>query len=465
MLERRTHTRAIATALHEPLVYRSSWLFALCSWTVAASTGCIGPQNTDIIPMDETGEEAGIGEHSAGNTHGSGAGDGGGEATGASASESVGDGDGDGDQDTGTGDEDDGGEGSASDSDPELPRLFVADRQGVAVWNDLQELAVDRPPDEGLLELPARAWAITVAGDDLLVATADDEFSLLRYADAAAAKASIPPTIRVPVAATQGPLAGVDEFRVDVDGTLWLSAGATRRFVDAEQISSESLANSSYLAGTQAISSVALMATGQTLFGAAGNEGLVAWSDPLVDTADLAFDWSLDPSSRADRITIFSDRLIAGGDPSTGLQIWDDISLLTGPRPADHILPATPPLARVRDLHLRGGTLAVCSGEAEQSSVLIYDDVSSLDGSSSPTHILSHPSLVDARQAILDRYGNLYVRGLDTIVIFSGLESTPAHRLSIEMSIDEPVDIHLVECSATTACDAGSTCVHGMCRE
>jgi hypothetical protein len=377
----------------------------------------------------------------------------------------------DSDSDTDTDTDSDSDTDTDLDTDTEYPKLFVADDDGVRIWNGVAGLSSDQDADAVLDGPSGAALGLALFEDRLFVATDEATNALYIYDDASslADGASNDDTIHTGAFAGDAPLFSVYEMFADTSGNLWIDYGYIRRFADAANLdnSSGSAAQYWHTWGPQLYSMAYDEATDMLIGGQVSGDGLVVWDDAATLSSEgNAHDWQLYAGTTPASLALEDDYLFLGN--GSGLEpfllVFGDVSTLPPLSDPTAELGADSSLGAVHGVCVRNDLLFAAVNDPPLYQIARFDDASTLAGDTDPDMLFDSTAMVMPTEVFLDVYGNLYAIEDTGIVIFGDAASdSPVWKVKLDTDVDSPNDIFVMECSPTHGCGSTMTCVNGHC--
>jgi hypothetical protein len=332
---------------------------------------------------------------------------------------------------------------------PGLPALVVADEAGgVGFWRNAHELT-DRAPDVVIDDFGGEPLAVATSANRLVIATSGPD-PIAVYDDAYALAPGATATHELPASAIGGTSpTRVLALEADAAGDLWMVAEITGdpRIVQIPAGATGSPAASAQF--THPFGQIAALAiAGPRLFGAqASGAGILGWNDPASRTGTVAaedFVLAMEnavslTSDGADLYALVPCRGACAMPENANLFVWRGASSTGAARAPDvHIVaPARSFAARVSVQH---GALLVALTTA--STVLVFPEARAVVADTEPVAIDTGD--VEPRKLALDRSGNLYVMGQESVVVYENALTTPEIGVTLTMT-SAPFDLTLVE--------------------
>jgi len=353
-----------------------------------------------------------------------------------------------------------------------MPRLFVADSVdetggGIKVWNNADTIVADRAADASLGGPGIDGLGLALYMNRLFAATGGTE-ALYIYDDASLLTDGSARTDAIGVSAFDDTsLNKVYSMNVDADANLWIdyNMGDVRLFTNAAALDGASTSRAEFIHPWSQIFAVASDRVGDKLIGGqVSGAGVIVWDDPLSFSGeDNESDWQLHGPIGAAAMLIDGGRLYLAQYNSPCVNIWDNIASVTAAAAPDVTMTEASGMTHAQHVSVRNDVMVVTVSEHPDYKVNIYLNASGITGDRLPDFEVTDVLMTLPEKAFLDQNDTLYVIDRSGVLIFADATSAPALQVKLEMGLDSPEMLLVMECSPFHPCAGGEPCRSGLC--
>ncbi|WP_394836842.1 hypothetical protein LVJ94_08025 [Pendulispora rubella] len=329
-----------------------------------------------------------------------------------------------------------------------LPRLIVASKSGVRIWDDATNIGSDVPPSATLAGIDGQPNGVAVDGDTLLVTSSGASSAVHRFAGASTLADGALPESTVPTSAFGGTL-HADNTEVDGRGSLWIQSGLRIQVLPRNATAPRA----SFTHPSANLEGMAYDEATDTLFSGQGEgEGLLAFGQASSRTGEVTRDYVVVPRTLW-HLKIAGGRLFASSY-SSPVRIWNDISAVTGPKAPDleiaGLCDEGGVHGEIRYLTVQNDTLVVLHqawiNNALVEKACIFRDAHALTGLRAPDAVARGlDSTVYYDKAQLTQDGHLFVRDETGIVVFKDATTAPVLVTRLTRGTTDAVDFEVLE--------------------
>lgn len=325
---------------------------------------------------------------------------------------------------------------------------------GVAIWNNPDAIASNVAPTTTLTDTAvagAKSRGIALLGKHLFVGAMGNPV-IVAWDNADTVSGNAAPQVSLPNSAVTGVNNVFDSIFVDAaTNTLWPVSylNGAQLFINASTLNSSAFSRAQFTHQWQQLPGFAFDGANKRMFqGQISGAGLLAWNnaDAKIGIFNTA-DFTVVPSLAFWSIAIAQTRMYGASSTSpVSVAVWSNAANITAPTaPAFSLSGATSGLPAnggfIPHVAVTNNVLVVA---LQGNRVNVYQNASALVGQTMPTAAIT-ANVNQPKKTVLSKANKLYVLDLDGVAIFKDATTTPTFVAKVQMGLNTPRDIVLME--------------------